>query len=170
MWPLFMLGAFVAIIGIVTTSARVQRPAEEALASDAVALNILVYDRAAAAFATLDPAFEGEIGPNQVADLLPSGYVNLGGWRAHVQARHMITAPVSSVRFAPDVADALAHYSYGQVLVGRMSSRDEAYTGPLTCWGFVSPQATCVPGTVYPSLITAYAPRGAPIVLRKLGA
>lgn len=168
MWPLFALAVLLAALGLAGTSARVQRPAADELASDAVAINLLVYDRAAAVFSTENSGFEGEVTPAMVGDLLPSGYSNLGTWRSYVMARHMITVPTSVTRFAPDVADALARHTDGQLLVGRMSSRDEAYAGPLTCWGFVSPQASCVPGTVYPALLTAYAARGVPIVLRKL--
>jgi hypothetical protein len=166
MWPIVFLAILASALGLSYTVREQHRPPPPALASDAIAANMLTFDRAAAVFASQNPGYAGIINQSQLTDL-PSGYQNLGGWQAAAQNRHMMTFSTASTRFSPDIADAMMRYTDGQLLVGRISS---SATLPLTsagCWGFIAPTGGCISATDHQSLISTYAQPGRPIVLRK---
>jgi PilM len=165
MWSAVISAVGLSVIGLALTTRTHQSITHATLQSQAVAVNFLTYDKAAAAYAQANPSFEGVITPDLL--LLPSAYQNLGGWRSATRSGHMISYPTGAFKFAPDIADAMVRKAEGQVLVGRISPVAGA-PNPLNCWAFVSPTDSCVLGVTFPTLISDYSTPGAPVVLRKI--
>jgi hypothetical protein len=166
MLAIALTAVFAAVVGLSWTLKAHVRPAIPALQSDAVALNMLVYDRAAAEFAIADKTFEGEILPTHLS--LPGWYNNLGGWRSEVKDGFMITYKTSEIRFSPDVVDALVHHTDAQMMVGKFSGNDAEFTAISPCAGLRSAQGNCPNAPSFISLIGRRASNGSPLVLRKV--
>jgi PilM len=166
MWPIVFLAVIASALGLSYTVREQQRPPPPGLASDAIAANMLTFDRAAAVFVSLNPGYAGVINQSQLSGL-PSGYKNLGGWQSAIRNNHMMTFSTATTRFSPDIADAMMRYTDGQLLVGRISNSATLPLSPSSCWGFVAPTGGCISAIDHQALISTYAQPGRPIVLRK---
>ena len=165
MWPLAILAVLLSVIGLASTTSEMQRTRPEVLASDAVATNMLVYDRAAAVYATTNPNYNGQITPAMLS--LPSWYQNVGGWRSSVSNKSMVTYKTATTRFSPDIMDALMRHTEGQLLVGRRNPDSVPAPSPITCWGFISPKGGCVVNFDQGALFLSNVSPGDPAILRR---
>lgn len=166
MLAIAVTAVFAAVVGLSWTLKAHVRPDVPALQSDAVALNMLVYDRAAAEFSLANQTFEGEILPTHLS--LPGWYNNLGGWRSEVKDGFMITYKTSPIRFSSNLVDALVKHTDGQMMVGKFSSNDAPFTAITPCAGLHNAQADCPQAQQYAYLIGRRASNGSPLVLRKV--
>lgn len=159
LWPLFAVAAMLAALGLAAGLKERQAPLAPALVSDAMAANMLVYDRAAAEFAKANAGVSGLI-DSSLLGLRPS-YQNVGGWQSRVLNGRMMTYQTTPTRFSPDIAYALTRYSHGQLLAGVAQSTP-------TCQLLIHPFGECVSDADFLALSVSAGITAGPVVFRKL--
>ena len=117
MWAMFVLAIAASAIGLTQLTRSADQPRSPGLRSDAIAVNMIAFDREAAKFAIANKPYTGSLDASNLP--LPGWYRPIGGWRTDVFAGvYMVTYPTALSRPAPDMVAALLRHREGQMLIG----------------------------------------------------
>lgn len=168
MWAMFVLAVTVSAFGLTKLTRSADQPRPPGLQSDAIAVNMIVFDREAAKFAIAHTPYTGALDASNLA--MPNWYQPLGTWRTDVVGGvYMVTYPTSLSKPAPEMVSALLRHSDAQMLVGINGGPTHAGTNEIR--GRCLAVATATRGCEY-SVVLAQVmlniPAHTPVIVRKL--
>ena len=168
MWAMFVLAIAVSVFGLTKLTRSADQPRPPGLQSDAIAVNMIAFDRAAAKFAIANKPYTGTLDVSNLP--MPSWYRHIGSWNTDVVGGvYMVTYPRALSRPAPEMVAALLRHSDAQMLVGVNGGPASAGTNELN--GRCLAVATATRGCEYSAVLAQVLqniPTHTPVIVRKL--
>lgn len=168
MWAIFVAVILTSMLGLSLLTRQADQPRPPTLQSDALAVNMMVFDRAAVQFAIAHDPLNGTVARTALA--LPGWYEDLGGWQTKVVGGvFTVTYPTNPSRLTPNLIDALLRHSDGQLLVGIKggASYHAMPVGISICPGVATPTASCESSLILASVLASI-PDRTPVIVRKI--
>ena len=169
MWAMLFLAVSVSVFGLTKLTRDADQPHPPELQSDAIAVNMLMFDREAAKYALARAPFTGTLNRDNLP--MPGWYQPLGSWRTEVSGGvYMVTYPAGLTRPAPDLVAALIKHSDAQMMVGINGGTYVAAgttPGNRQCSGVATATRGCEYSLVLGQVLQSV-PTRAPVIVRKL--